>query len=89
MSEIQKLIQNLFGKWQLSDGDVAEVLGLTDEEYELFKAGELDKPELGGKLTELLRIDRALRVIFKEPQRGYKWIRKPNDIFGGKLLWRS
>ena len=36
-----------------------------DEKYERLKAGELDKSELGGKLTELLRIHKALRTIFK------------------------
>ena len=81
---MQRVILNLFEKWQLSDQDAAEVLGLPSEEYELFKAGELDGPELGGKLAELFRIHRALKTIFKEPQRGYKWIRKPNAVLGGE-----
>ena len=80
MSEIQKLVLNLFEKWQLSDQDAAEVLGLKGEEYELFKAGELDKSELGLKCAELLRIHRALRIVFKEPQRGDQWIRRPQML---------
>ena len=84
MSEIQRLILNLFEKWQLSDQDAAEVLGLTDKEYDLFKAGELARPELGLKLTELLRIHRALKIVFKEPQRGYEWIRKSNISLDGE-----
>lgn len=84
MSEIQKLILNLFEKWQLSDEDAAEVLGLTDKEYDLLKAGELARAELGLTLTELLRIHIALKIIFKEPGRGCKWIHKPNACFGGE-----
>ncbi len=84
MSVIQRLILNLFEKWQLSDQEAAEVLGLSGDEFNLFKAGELVKPELGLKLTELLRINRALKIIFKEPGRGYKWLRKPNASFRGE-----
>ena len=29
-------------------------------------------------------IHKALRIIFREPQRGYAWIRAANDAFGSR-----
>jgi len=26
----------------------------------------------------------ALRILFREPERGYAWIRKDNEAFGGQ-----
>ena len=28
-------------------------------------------------------IRKALRLLFKEPARGYGWIKRGNDVFGG------
>ncbi|WP_204247828.1 MbcA/ParS/Xre antitoxin family protein [Kiloniella litopenaei] len=32
----------------------------------------------------MFRVHRALRIIFKEPGRGYEWIVSPNASFGGE-----
>ena len=26
---------------------------------------------------------KALRILFREPERGYRWIKAPNEAFGG------
>ena len=28
-------------------------------------------------------IHKALRLLFKEPARGYGWVKRPNEAFGG------
>src|SRR3546814_15729489 len=35
------------------------------------------------RLSNLMGIHKALRIIFSEPTRGYTWIRAANDAFGG------
>ena len=29
-------------------------------------------------------VHKALRIVFREPQRGYDWVHAPNSAFGGK-----
>jgi hypothetical protein len=35
-------------------------------------------------MAHLMGIHKGLRYLFKEPARGYAWIRKPNAAFGGE-----
>ena len=44
------------------------------------------EPGRGGKpvrLSNLMGIHKALRIIFTEADRVYGWIKRPNDAFGG------
>ncbi len=46
-----------------------------------------DRPMLTSdkaRLSNLMGIHKALRIIFREPQRGYAWIKKPNAAFTDK-----
>lgn len=51
-----------------------------------WKAGELGRIGREGKarLSNLLGIHEALRIIFREPARGCAWIKAPNEAFGGR-----
>ncbi len=35
-------------------------------------------------MAHLMGIHKGLRYLFKEPARGYQWIRKPNAAFDGR-----
>ena len=53
-----------------------------------FRRGKAERPgrlDRDGKarLSNLMGIHKALRIIFREPQRGYAWIKAPNQAFGG------
>ncbi|MEH6633455.1 MAG: MbcA/ParS/Xre antitoxin family protein [Halopseudomonas aestusnigri] len=87
MLEKQKMILNLFGKWELTEQEAANLLDLPLERYYEFHLGEFENlnSELGNKVDELLRIHKALRTLFDDPERGYLWIRRPNTVFKGKI----
>jgi hypothetical protein len=36
------------------------------------------------RLGDLMGIHKALRYMFREPDRCYAWVKKPNDAFGGQ-----
>ena len=77
---------NLFGKWQITDEDAATLLDLPLRTYRRWKAGQpgrLDR-DTKARLSNILGIHKALRIIFTEPQRAYGWVNAPNATFGGQ-----
>jgi hypothetical protein len=81
-----RAVINLFRLWQLSDEQAATLLDLPLTTYRRWKAGSLGRIGRDGKarLSNLMGIHKALRIIFAEPQRGYDWVRAPNQAFGGR-----
>lgn len=77
---------NLFRLWKLSDEQAATLLDLPLTTYRRWKAGTLGRIGRDGKarLSNLMGIHKALRIIFAEPQRGYDWVKAPNAAFSGK-----
>lgn len=77
---------NLFRLWDVSDEQAATLLDLPLRTYRRWKAGEIGRINRDGKarLSNLIGIHKALRIIFREPQRGYAWMQKPNAAFGGR-----
>lgn len=77
---------NLFRLWGVPDEQAAQLLDLPLRTYRRWKAGELGRIGRDGKarLSNLMGIHKALRLIFAEPQRGYAWIKAPNTAFAGK-----
>lgn len=76
---------NLFGKWGLTDEQAAVLLDMPVRSYRRWKAEGPGRISRDGRarLSNLMGIHKALRLIFAEPQRGYGWIRKGNAAFGG------
>ena len=54
--------------------------------YRRWKAGDLGRIDRDGKarLSNLIGIHKGLRIVFREAQRGYAWIKAPNSAFGGR-----
>jgi hypothetical protein len=77
---------SLFGLWGVTDEEAATLLDLPVRTYRRWKAGKTGRIDRDGKarLSNLMGIHKALRVIFREAQRGYAWIKAPNAAFGGR-----
>lgn len=80
-----RAVVNLFKRWEATDEEAAILLDLPPRTYARWKAGALGRIDRDGKarLSNLMGIHKALRIIFREPQRGYAWIKAPNDAFDG------
>ncbi len=77
----------LFVLWQLSDGEARGLLGQpSPRTYARWKAGEVSSIpyDTARRLSYLMGIHKALRHLFKEPERAYAWIRRDNEVFGGQ-----
>ena len=76
---------NLFGKWELTDEQAATLLDMPVRSYRRWKAEGPRRISRDGRarLSNLMGIHKALRIIFTEPQRGYAWIRTGNSAFAG------
>jgi hypothetical protein len=76
---------NLFGKWQLTDEQAATLLDMPVRSFRRWKAEGPGRISRDGRarLSNLMGIHKALRIIFSEPRRGYAWIRAGNSAFAG------
>ena len=77
---------NLFRLWSVTDEQAAVLLDLPVRSYRRWKAGEIGRIDRDGKarLSNLMGVHKALRIVFREPQRGYAWIQASNSAFGGQ-----
>lgn len=77
---------NLFRLWRVTDEQAATLVDLPLRSYRRWKAGEAGRISRDGKarLSNLMGIHKALRIIFREPQRGYDWIQAENAAFAGR-----
>jgi uncharacterized protein (DUF2384 family) len=77
---------NLLRLWGVTDEDAATRLDLPVRSYRRWKTGQIGRIDRDGKarLSNLMGVHKALRLIFQEPQRGYAWIKAPNTAFGGR-----
>lgn len=76
----------MFGKWEITDEEAAVLLDLPVRTYRRWKAGQpgrLDR-DTKARLSNLLGIHKALRILFTDPLRGYKWIKAGNAAFAGR-----
>lgn len=76
---------SLFAKWGLTDEQAAVLLDMPVRSYRRWKAEGPGRISRDGRarLSNLMGIHKALRILFTEPQRGYGWIRAANTAFGG------
>ena len=76
---------NLFGKWELTDDQAATLLDMPVRSFRRWKAEGPGRISRDGRarLSNLMGIHKALRIIFSEPQRGYAWVRAGNSAFAG------
>ena len=77
---------NLFRHWELGDAQAATLLDTAARTYARWKSSAPSRfsRDLKARLSNLMGIHKALRIIFREPQRGYGWLKRPNDMFDGR-----
>lgn len=78
---------NLFKVWNLSDAEACTLLGgMSSRTWARWKDGNIGRidRDLRMRMAHLMGIHKGLRYLFKDPARGYAWIRKPNSVFGGQ-----
>ncbi|HYD98445.1 MAG TPA: MbcA/ParS/Xre antitoxin family protein [Alphaproteobacteria bacterium] len=77
---------NLFRLWGVSDEQASIILDLPRRTFARWKAGEIGRIGRDGKarLSNLMGIHKALRIVFHEAARGYVWVKAPNEAFGGR-----
>lgn len=78
---------NLFKVWNLSDAEACTLLGgMSSRTWARWKDGNIGRidRDLRMRMAHLMGIHKGLRYLFKDPARGYAWIRKPNSAFGGR-----
>lgn len=76
---------NLFDRWSLTDEQAATLLDMPVRSYRRWKSrgpGQIAR-DRGARLSNLMGIHKALRIIFTEAARGYAWIKAANAAFGG------
>lgn len=81
-----RAVITLFGKWAITDEEAAVLLDLPVRTYRRWKAGQpgrLDR-DIKARLSNIMGIHKALRILFTDPQRGYDWIRAANADFAGR-----
>jgi Antitoxin Xre-like helix-turn-helix domain len=79
-----RAVLNLFRLWGLTDEEAATLVDMSVRSYRRWKGGEIGRLGRDGKarLSNLMGIRKALRIIFREPQRAYSWVKAPNQASG-------
>ena len=78
---------NLFNAWKLTEAQACTLLGgLSARTWARWKEGKVGRVDrdLKMRMAHLMGIHKGLRYLFKDPARGYAWIRKPNSAFAGQ-----
>lgn len=80
-----RAVVNLFGKWKITDEQAATLLDMPVRSYARWKAEGPGRISRDGRarLSNLMGIHKALRIIFSEAARGYAWIKAENEAFDG------
>jgi hypothetical protein len=78
---------NLFKVWNLADVEACILLGgMSPRTWARWKEGGIGRidRDLRMRMAHLMGIHKGLRYLFREPVRGYAWIRKSSTAFGGQ-----
>ena len=76
---------NLFRLWKVSDTEASVLLDLPPRTFARWKTGAIGRigRDQKARLSNLMGIHKALRLIFREPERSHDWPRLPNRAFDG------
>lgn len=76
----------LFRHWDITDEEAATLLDLPVRTWRRWKTGQPGRigRDTKARLSNLMGIHKALRIIFADPLRAYSWIKLPNAAFSGR-----
>ncbi|MBD3732014.1 MAG: DUF2384 domain-containing protein [Sphingopyxis sp.] len=84
---MQRAVIRLFDHWDVTDAQAAVLLGdIAVRTYQRWKQGEYGRwnVDLAARLSNLIGIHKALRLLYTETERGYRWIKAPNRAFSDR-----
>ena len=84
---MQRAVLALFRHWGVTDEKATVLLGgISVNTLRRWRTGHYGRVarDLADRMSNLLGINKALRINFVAPETGYAWIAKPNDAFAGK-----
>ena len=84
---MQRAIIQLLDRWDVSDANAAILMGgISTKTFQRWKGGQYGNPnrDQADRMSLLLGIHKALRIIYSDAARGYRWISAPNDLFDGQ-----
>lgn len=87
IAAMTRAVMTLFERWRLSDQEAATLLGgITTKSVQRWRQGKPARigRDQADRMSNLLGIHKALRLLLRSQTRGYEWIRQPNDAFGGR-----
>lgn len=75
---------NLFARWGVTDAEAAVLLDTAPRTLGRWKAGEPGRlgRDQKARLSNLMGIHKALRIMFREPERVHGWVKMRNRAFG-------
>jgi Protein of unknown function (DUF2384) len=81
-----RAVLKLLALWGVTDEQAATLLDMPLRTYRRWKAGDTGRidRDSAARLSNLIGIHKALRIIFRDPQRGYSWVSAANEAFGGR-----
>lgn len=84
-----KVVLNIFDKWHCSTDEALILLGLKRSTWFKYKSAPENASfnhDTTERISYLLNIHAALRVLFSNPESVYQWVRKPNKapFYNGK-----
>ncbi len=84
---MQRTVGVIFARWGVSDVDAAVILGgISPKTYRRWRDKEYGRVnrDLADRMSYILGIHKALRIIFAEPAQGCRWMSQPNARFAGR-----
>jgi hypothetical protein len=76
----------VFRLWGVTDDQAAVLLDAPRRTFARWKVGPIGRlgRDAKARLSNLMGIHKALRIIFHDPSRGYAWIKASNEAFRGR-----
>lgn len=84
---MQRAVGAIFARWGVGDGEAAVILGgISPKTFRRWREGAYGRVnrDLADRLSLVLGMHKALRIIFREPAQGYAWMRRANAQLGGR-----
>jgi hypothetical protein len=84
---MQRAMLRLFDHWGVTDAEGAVLLGdVSPRTLQRWKAGQYGRAGVDtvARMSNLLGIHKALRLLFADADRGYRWVRTASADFAGR-----
>lgn len=84
---MQRAMIDLFVNWRVGADDAAILLGgISSKTFRRWKDGDYGRVsrDQADRMSLLLGIHKALRILYTDAARGYRWVGAANAVFEGK-----